>query len=128
MVIVFRVSLVEYYLGYMDGLGFADYRDKSISLSAATPASLPRLVICLPSICKLQALLYEQRGSGDSWSVCLDEVGQTRAMTCSTDLLDVKSIRNIDRALTTCTQKAPHLLCMEYRMYEVSLARVEGST
>lgn len=90
MIVVFRVSLVEFYLNFLGGPGFVDYR--KISLPLVTSESCPRLAVCIPSVYKLGRCLDEGMQLGGSfagaWRLCLDEVGQTRGMMCSSDHSD----------------------------------------
>lgn len=80
-----------------------------------TPVSHPRLIICLPSAAKLSSfwedsLRWEQK---ENWSLCFDEVGQTRGMSSSKDVLDLKHINMLDICPSALVQAAPHVLRME---------------
>ena len=45
--------------------------------------------------------------------MCFDEVGQTRGMSSSKDVLDLKHINMLDICPSALVQAAPHVLRME---------------
>lgn len=101
----------------LKGQGFIGY--KKVDLRLVTPGSSPRLVLCLPSVVKLQRFYGANEAEGGStpgvksWSMCSDEVGQTRAMTVSTELVFLHEINCLYTILARIVRSAPNVLCME---------------
>ena len=56
------------------------------------------------------------RGERIGWTLCLDELAQTRQLGVSTTLMDPQQIMKIEEALSVLVRAAPKVLMMQYRL------------
>ncbi|KAL6744900.1 hypothetical protein V8C86DRAFT_3125901 [Haematococcus lacustris] len=94
MVVVYRRSLAAQMFGMLAGMGFVSYTQRRLRLSNITPVTTPRIVICAPSLRRVQALrdymrepVEEGQAPKPQYRLIQDEYGQLRAMLSSTRLL-----------------------------------------
>ena len=85
IIIIYRRSLCSNMVQLLRDQQFISY--DGLDLSLVNPDDYPRLVICLPSLSKLRHLL-DWSGSGQWWNLCLDEWGQSCAMTACKAILE----------------------------------------
>ncbi|GFH12331.1 hypothetical protein HaLaN_07991, partial [Haematococcus lacustris] len=131
MLVVYRKSLVSQMIGLFAGMGFMAYNDSAVRLVDVTPVNTPRIVICAPSLRKMEALrahMLSPRIEGQvlpQYSLVLDEWGQLRAMLSCSRLLkgagDMKVVSHTMSLLAVC---ATSVLAMQYRLMMPDVADI----
>lgn len=79
------------------------------------------MIICVLSIANVHWLFTARLTKEEkkvSWNVCFDEVGQTRGMTASPEILSSTAMANLDTGLQNLVLRSKACLCMEYRLLQ----------